>query len=202
MTTQRLVLASGSPRRVELLQQLGLRFEQTVSPVSEPALAGDPAKHAVESARTKAKAVHAILENRQDTCVIGADTVVCVDDCLLGKPTSAGDAARMLRMLSGRTHSVYTGLVVIDGRGVAHETTEKTSVQIIDLSDADIASYIESGEPLDKAGSYGIQGLGARFIERIEGCYYNVVGLPLYRLTTLLAAAGFDIDTQSSPDRA
>jgi septum formation protein len=93
-------------------------------------------------------------------------------------------------------------VTVIDGQGVSHSATETTTVQMAPLSDDVIISYVESGEPLDKAGSYGIQGLGARFIERIEGCYYNVVGLPLYRLTTLLVTAEFNVDTQSSTDNA
>lgn len=202
MKIERLVLASASPRRVELLQQLGLQFEQIASPNPEPAPAGDPVDHAMQSARTKAQAVADLLENPSATCVIGADTVVWIGDSLLGKPRSADDAKRMLRLLGGQQHCVCTGVTVIDGQGVSHSAAETTTVHMAPLTDDVIMSYIESGEPLDKAGSYGIQGLGARFIERIEGCYYNVVGLPLYRLTTLLAAAGFNVDTQSSTDNA
>lgn len=202
MKIERLVLASASPRRVELLQQLGLQFEQIVSPNPEPAPMGNPADHAMQSARTKAQAVADLLGNPTDTCVLGADTVVCIGDTLLGKPTCTADARRMLRLLGGRQHYVCTGVTVIDGQGVSHSATETTTVHMAPLSDDLITSYVESGEPLDKAGSYGIQGLGARFIERIEGCYYNVVGLPLYRLTTLLVAAEFNVDTQSSTDNA
>ena len=202
MKIERLVLASASPRRVELLRQLGLQFEQIISPNPEPAPTGDPVDHAMQSAHSKAQAVANDLGNPPDTCVIGADTVVAIGDTLLGKPTDPDDALRMLRLLGGRQHRVCTGVTVIDGQGVAHSATETTIVHMACLSDDVIISYVESGEPLDKAGSYGIQGLGARFIERIEGCYYNVVGLPLYRLTTLLAAAGFNVDTQSSTDNA
>jgi len=106
----------------------------------------------------------------------------------------------MLRLLSGRDHTVCTGLAVADTAGNVQTAAEVTRVFMAPLSDAQIAWYVASGEPLDKAGSYGIQGLGARFIERIEGCYYNVVGLPLFRLTTLLAAAGFDVDTPPHSD--
>ena len=197
-----LVLASASPRRVALLKQVGLPFEQIVSPAPEPAPEGEAVEHAIHSARTKAEAVSENLPRDRGTFVVGADTVVWLEDKLLGKPTSVDDAARMLGLLSGRQHSVCTGLCVLSPDGVAHEAAEVTRVHMTPLSESAITDYIESGEPLDKAGSYGIQGLGARFIERIEGCYYNVVGLPLHRLTTLLAAAGFDVDTPFKPDRA
>ncbi len=194
-----LVLASASPRRVDLLRQLGLDFEQIVSPVEEPPPAGDPVEHAEHSARLKALAVIDVLPDNLragPTHVIGADTVVCIDETLLGKPTTPDAARDMLGRLSGREHTVCTGLAVADTAGHVHTAAEVTRVSMAPLSTTQIAWYVDSGEPLDKAGSYGIQGLGARFIERIEGCYYNVVGLPLFRLTTLLAAAGFDVDTQ------
>lgn len=200
----RIVLASASPRRVDLLRQLGLTFDQLVSPVEEPPPDGDPTEHAVHSARLKATAVVQILPPSQtpdtDRLVIGADTVVCIDDQLLGKPTSPADANRMLCLLSGREHTVCTGLAIAAADGSIHTAAEVTRVHVARLSPSEISWYVDSGEPLDKAGSYGIQGLGARFIERIDGCYYNVVGLPLYRLVTLLAAAGFDLNTQLNSD--
>ncbi|MBT6144718.1 MAG: septum formation protein Maf [Gemmatimonadetes bacterium] len=195
-----LVLASASPRRVELLQQLRLPFEQIVSPAEEPPPQGtDPAAWAVLSARAKAGAVigmngsKALPATTNRRLVIGADTVVCCDDQLLGKPKDDEDAARMLRLLSGRLHLVCTGVVVTDGDCEYH-AAEVTHVQMARLSPAAIAAYVASGEPVGKAGSYAIQGLGGRFVERVEGCYYNVVGLPLARLCSLLESAGYDLD--------
>ena len=204
MDNPALVLASASPRRVELLRQLGLPFEQVVSPADEPPPRGsDAAAYVLASARTKARAVVDLLARdaaegtraRRRTLVIGADTVVCRDRDLLGKPADAEDAARMLASLSGREHTVCTGIVVA-GPGPDDEraASEITAVRFGDLAPATIAAYVASGEPLDKAGGYAIQGLGARFVESVMGCYYNVVGLPLARLCRLLEAAGYDLD--------
>ena len=199
-----LVLASASPRRVELLQQLGLPFEQIVSPAEEPSPQGsDPEAWALLCARAKAQAVVRLLDDEEASTpaartegaclVIGADTVVCCGGQLLGKPEDDEDAARMLRLLSGRDHTVYTGLVV--ARDEAEYTAcEITHVHMSPLSPIAIAAYVASGEPEGKAGGYAIQGLGGRFIERVEGCYYNVVGLPLARLCALLESAGYDLD--------
>ena len=194
MANPTLVLASASPRRVELLRQLGLSFEQIVSPAEEPSPQGaDPEAWAVLSARAKAEAVVRLLSDDEDHLVIGADTVVCCDGQLLGKPEDDEDAARMLRLLSGRDHTVCTGVVVAGDRG-RHSTCEVTRVHMSPLSQIAIATYVASGEPQDKAGGYAIQGRGGRFVERVEGCYYNVVGLPLARLCSLLESAGYDLD--------
>ena len=192
-----LVLGSGSPRRVALLRQLELPFEQLVSTAPEPAPQdGDPEAHAIDAARVKARAVHRMVQERENgehpTIVIGADTIVCLDGAILGKPEDAGDASRMLRALSGQTHQVYTGLALIRADGGERCDCAVTRVRMRRLSETDIRAYVRSGEPLDKAGAYGIQGLGARFIEYIEGCYYNVVGLPLARLSAMLEEAGYD----------
>lgn len=198
----RLVLASASPRRAALLRQLGLTFEQVVSPEPEPVPNGaPPAEFAAASARFKARAVHRLLAAagtpRQPHLIVGADTVVCRGRNMLGKPADADAAAAMLASLAGRTHRVYTGVCVVAADGSEHLDAAVTVVRMRPLSNPEIAAYVASGEPLDKAGAYGIQGLGARFIERIEGCYYNVVGLPLERLCRLLAAAGYRFPTAS-----
>jgi septum formation protein len=200
----RLILASASPRRAALLQQLGLPFEQVVSPEEEPVPDGTPAAtFALTSARVKARAVRRCIEARpgppESVLIIGADTVVCRGRMILGKPVDPSEAAAMLRLLSGRTHRVYTGLCVVDDQGHELEDCVVTRVRMRLLSSAEIEGYVAAGEPLDKAGAYGIQGLGARFIERIEGCYYNVVGLPLARLCELLEAAGYRFQPVRQP---
>jgi septum formation protein len=201
-TDLRLVLASASPRRAALLRQLGLAFEQVISPEPEPVPNGaPPAEFAATSARCKARAVHRLLAAAEPPhpprLIVGADTVVCRGRALLGKPSDARAAEAMLASLAGRTHRVYTGVCVVAADGSEHTDAATTSVRMRPLSSAEIAAYVASGEPLDKAGAYGIQGLGARFIERIDGCYYNVVGLPLERLCRLLAAAGYRFPTTS-----
>ena len=192
-----LVLGSGSPRRASLMQQIGLPFVQWNSAVAEPDPGeGTPAAHALETARLKARAVQQALRSHygpdRPTIVIGADTVGHLDGTILGKPTGHADAARMLLLLAGRTHQVYTGvsLVCSDGRQV--EDCAETQVWMRPLTAAQIDRYLASGEAADKAGAYGIQGQGALLIERIEGCYYNVMGLPLALLCTLLERAGYD----------
>lgn len=201
------VLASASPRRADLLRQLGVPFEQVISPQGEqlpPGSGSGAGGHAVGAARVKARAVYnLVVAEKEGTraaprghpfVVVGADTVVvCEGGTVLGKPRGSEEATDMLRRLSGRTHHVYTGLVVV-GPGAAAEQSgcEVTEVVMRVLSDADIGGYVATGEPLDKAGAYGIQGRGGRFIERISGCYYNVVGLPLARLSAMLENAGFD----------
>jgi septum formation protein len=192
-----LVLGSGSPRRAALLAQLGLPFEQVVSPEPEPVPGdGPPDRHVLDSARAKAAAVRRLVQEHhpalRSAMVIGADTLVCVGDAPLGKPRHPEEAAAMLRALSGRTHQVYTGVVLIGLDGRQWADVARTQVRMRPLSEADLLGYVDSREPLDKAGAYGIQGLGARFIEHIEGCYYNVVGLPLARLCALLEQAGYD----------
>ena len=195
-TAPLLVLASASPRRVALLHQLGLRFEQHPSPEPEPPLCGSsPRDHAVAAAAAKASAVHGAMRasGRDLTAVvIGADTVVSLDGGCLGKPRDTEDAAAMLERLSGRRHEVFTG-IALKGPG-DREVRDwiRTEVRMRTLSKKEIESYVASGEPMDKAGSYAIQGKGARFVESISGCYYNVVGLPVARLSAMLEELGFD----------
>ena len=197
-----LVLGSASPRRADLLRQIGLDFVQVVSPEEEPPIeGGDPREHVLHSAAAKAAAVRrhvaATRPELRGAPVLGADTVVVLGDTMLGKPDGPGGAASMLRRLSGRGHSVCTGLALFlpgdEGAAPVRECVE-TRVRFGRLTEGDIAAYVAGGEPLDKAGAYGIQGGGARFIEHIEGCYYNVVGLPLFRLCRILGQAGFDLN--------
>ena len=180
------VLASGSPRRRELLEQIGLPFTVVPSQADETISEGLSPAMAVQSL-SLLKAADVARTQSEEALVIGADTVVVLDDEILTKPQDGQDAAQMLRRLSGRCHSVLTGVTVFrrkDGKSVS--IAEETLVYFKKLSDSEIASYVASKEPLDKAGSYGIQGLGGLFIEKIEGDYYNVVGLPLSRLGKLL----------------
>ena len=191
-----LVLASASPRRVALLHQLGLRFEQHPSPEAEPAPGtSSPRDHAVAAAAAKAAAVHGVLRARgrgSTAVVIGADTVVSLDGGILGKPRDADGAAAMLRCLSGRRHEVFTGIALKGPGDREARDCVRTEVRMRTLSAEEIETYVESGEPMDKAGSYAIQGRGARFVESINGCYYNVVGLPITRLSAMLEESGFD----------
>jgi len=183
-----LVLASASPRRQELLRNAGITFEVQPADIPEDPLPGEPAKACAERlAREKALAV---AGQRPHDFVLGADTVVVVDGQILGKPTDAADAARMLRMLSGREHQVITGvcLVVVGKPLVASETT---LVTVSEITDKEIADYVASGEPIDKAGAYAIQGIASRWIPRIEGDYSNVVGLPVALVYRMLREKGF-----------
>jgi septum formation protein len=173
-----LVLASASPRRQELLRNGGIEFVVHPANVAEIPRNGEaPRAFAERMAREKALAVFA---QRPNELVLGADTVVVTDGEILGKPRDAADAARMLRLLSGRKHEVITG-VCLAGPTLRTENTrsETTLVVMSTLSDDDIRSYVESGEPMDKAGAYAIQGMASRWISRIEGDYFNVVGLPV-----------------------
>ena len=194
----RIVLASNSPRRKDLLRQIGVSFEQIPSPANEPEPGGlAPDRHVVHSARAKARAVRRLLEREGKTecatIVIGADTVVSVDGDMLGKPADENQSRDMLRRLSGRVHQVYTGVVLLRPDGGESSACVVTHVTLKTLSPREVETYAASGEPLDKAGAYGIQGLAARFVERVEGCYYNVVGLPLSRLCEMLEQAGYEI---------
>jgi len=181
-----LVLASASPRRQELLRNAGITFEVQPADIPEDPLPGEAAKDCAERlAREKALAV---ARQRPHDSVLGADTVVVVDGQFLGKPSDAADAARMLRMLSGRDHQVITGVcLVVSGQpSVASETT---LVTVSEITDEDIADYVADGEPTDKAGSYAIQGIASRWITRIEGDYSNVVGLPVALVWRMLRQA-------------
>jgi septum formation protein len=175
----KLVLASSSPRRQELLQRAGFEFEVRPSGTEEVCRSGESAEDFVQrAAREKSLSVAAV--SPPGSLVLGADTVVVIDGLILGKPSDRDDAARMLRMLSGTSHRVVTGVCLVRApveiEGVAHETT---MVKFRDLEEEEIRDYVASGEPLDKAGAYAIQGLASRFVTRIEGCYFNVVGLPI-----------------------
>jgi septum formation protein len=184
----RLVLASGSPRRRELLSAAGFTFEVRMVDVDERRENGERAAAYVDRL-SRAKAEAAAVRD-PGSAVIGADTVVVVDEEVLGKPRDASDAVRMLRLLSGRAHDVLTGVAVTwHGRTTSH--VERTTVWFAPLSEHDIAWYVASGEPMDKAGAYAIQALASRFVPRIEGSYANVVGLPVAAVVRLLEEAGF-----------
>lgn len=192
---RRLILASASPRRRELLAQAGYRFEVHPAHINEDLHAGeDPIDYVVRLAREKAEAVYAQTADT-DAVTLGADTTVTLDGHILAKPEDAADAARMLRLLSGRTHRVITGVAIASSIGV-EVAAEVTGVQFLTLSDEEIAAYIETGEPMDKAGAYGIQGYAAKWIPRIEGCYFNVVGLPLAMVSTMLEMHHMRQDSQ------
>jgi len=170
-----LVLASKSPRRAEILSNAGIPFVVQTAEVPEHRKPGETPRAMVERlACEKARAVPASANE----IVLGADTVVVVDSEVLGKPRDAGDAARMLRLLSGRGHDVITGICLrTPQRDIVESSVTKVCFSA--LGDDDIAAYIASAEPMDKAGAYGIQGLASKFIHRIDGCYFNVVGLPV-----------------------
>ena len=185
-----LVLASASPRRHELLTQAGYTFRVHPAHISEDLIAGeDPIAYVTRLAREKAQAVYELISGAEpEVMVLGADTTVTLDNHILGKPEDAADAARMLRLLSGRTHRVITGVSLISAAGV-QTAAEVTAVQFHSLSEAEIQAYVAAGEPMDKAGAYAIQGFAARWIPRIEGCYFNVVGLTIALVSTLLEGA-------------
>lgn len=188
-----LILASASPRRRELLAQTGLSFSVSAANINEDLLPNEAAAAYVQRlAEEKAQAIwnaNQAADSVDDPLIVlGADTCVVCDGRILGKPTDTADARRMLELLSGRTHAVLTGLAVISsGKIVRH--VEVTQVMFNQLNEREIAQYIASGEPLDKAGAYAIQGFAARWIPRIEGCYFNVVGLPIARTISVLAEA-------------
>jgi nucleoside triphosphate pyrophosphatase len=180
-----LILASASPRRAELLRNAAIAFTVEPAHVEEQPFPNEkPVDYAQRLARDKARAV---FVRNPDSAVLGADTVVVVDDHLLEKPTDEHDAARMLRLLSARTHQVITGVCVV-AQGFERTEAEITQVVFSPLSENEIAHYVQTGEPIDKAGAYAIQGIASRWVERIEGCYFNVVGLPLPRVYRMLQA--------------
>ncbi len=185
----RFVLASSSPRRYDLLKQLGLDFEVIPSKIEENFLPGEPPReHVIRLAEAKAMEVG---DRFPDRWVIGADTIVYVDGTLLGKPKSREEALKMLRQLSGKEHRVFTGLSVHHvKKGIAEREAVETSVKMKTLSPAEMEWYVSTGEPFDKAGGYGIQGIGSFMIESVHGSYTNVVGLPLCELIQLLYRVG------------
>jgi septum formation protein len=178
-----LILASASPRRQELLRNAGIEFLVQPADVNEDLLPTEAPENYVERlAEAKARAIWDALPptraHRGGTVVLGADTTVVVDHHILAKPVDAEDAKRMLRLLSGRTHEVMTGVCLM-GEGFEDVRRETTRVTFDTLREEDIAFYVSHGEPMDKAGAYAIQGIASRWIPRIEGCYFNVVGLPM-----------------------
>ncbi|HEY4932888.1 MAG TPA: Maf family protein [Terriglobales bacterium] len=178
-----LILASASPRRAELLQNAGIPFIVEPAHVAEqPTEDEQPLQYAQRLARDKALA---IFSRHSDDVVLGADTVVVVDEHLLEKPADAKYAARMLRLLSGRAHQVITGVCLI-AKDYEQTEAEVTEVRFSTLSENEIANYVETGEPMDKAGAYAIQGMASRWVERLYGCYFNVVGLPVPRVYRML----------------
>lgn len=188
----RFILASSSPRRVEILNILGVKFDVIPSSYEEVITGKSPQKLVTEFAR--AKALDVASGSTKNKIVIAADTIVFKDDEILGKPNSRTDAFRMLKKLSGSYHSVITGICIIDtNSNEILEDYEETIVYFKELSDGEINKYIDSKEPLDKAGAYGIQGLGSIFVKKIDGCYFNVVGLPIFKLNVLLGKMGVDL---------
>ncbi|MFX4261599.1 Maf family protein [Pelotomaculum propionicicum] len=189
---KKLILASSSPRRAELLKQIGLNFEIRVGCVDEPLLPGLSPPELVECLAERKAA--AVARDLNDGIVIAADTVVVWQGQVLGKPLNGEEAFDMLSRLQGSAHEVLTGVALIDARsGKVLVEHEKTRVFFRAMEDEEIGRYVASGEPLDKAGSYGVQGLAAIFIKRLEGCYTNVVGLPLARLAQMLKVFGYKV---------
>jgi septum formation protein len=188
-----LLLASASPRRADLLRAAGIPFEVRPAAVDEAVLPDEtPDAYVRRAARAKARA---IADASPARIVVAADTTVVVGGTLLAKPVDGDDAARMLRLLSGREHQVLTGICLIrpaDAGAGRHEAVDvvQTTVEFAALSPAELDWYVASGEPMDKAGAYAIQGLASRFITRVDGCYANVVGLPVSQLYRMCAAAG------------
>jgi len=197
----KLILASASPRRAEILRHAGIQFEVRATDVDESRLADEaPGDYVRRLALAKALSAAAdYRDTAEEALVLGADTVVVVDAEVLGKPVSQADARSMLRRLSGRAHEVHTGLALLRSTGAEQRVVEEiTRVHFAPLTEQEIEDYIATGEPFDKAGAYGIQGIGGRYVTRIEGCYFNVMGLPLARLWSLLREVGWEnsIDAQ------
>ena len=185
----RVVLASQSPRRRDLLDLIGMRHEVRPADIDESVLpAEQPAQYTERLAREKARTIG---EREPDAITIGSDTTVVIDGDILGKPADEADARRMLRRLSGREHTVFTAVAVAHGQRIA-SSVEEVLVCFRELSDETIGAYVATGEPMDKAGAYGIQGYGATIVERIEGDYFAVMGLPLGRMVRLMAELGFE----------
>ena len=188
MKLPKLILASGSPRRAEILNSVGWEFEKRVADIDETEFLNEkPADYVQRLAREKAETVAAHYEN---ALVLGADTIVVIDEEIMGKPKDLSDARRMLKMLSGRWHEVLTGIAIVETkRAKSIIGIQRTRVKFAELSDAEIEFLVEKGAPLDKAGAYAVQAQAALFIEEIEGDYWNVVGLPInlvYRLIKTL----------------
>jgi septum formation protein len=190
----KIILSSSSPRRAEILREAGIEFEIRATEIDETALQGEAAQAMVDRlAEAKARAAAGQLDiSTRDCIVVGADTTVELGGEILGKPRDSAHAREMLARLSGRTHHVLTGIFLLQLPGkVMRAAVEKSAVTFATLTAEEIDAYVASGEPLGKAGGYAIQGLAGRYIPRIEGCYFNVVGLPLARLYALLHELGW-----------
>ncbi len=199
---RQLILASASPRRSEILRGLGLGFEIEPADIDESRLSDEAAEIYVERiARSKAD-----NRRRPGTLTIAADTIVVIDDSVLGKPESPEDAKRMLARLAGREHEVLTAVAVLDANsGALRSSVERSKVRIAAMSLSEINWYVATGEPLDKAGAYAIQGLGSLFVESVEGNYANIVGLPVPTLDRLVAELGqslLDVRVESADEAA
>lgn len=188
----KLILASKSPRRVEILRKAGFTFEVRATGIDESRRGRESARtHVLRLAGEKARAVAEQLDENSRAVVIGADTVVVIGGKILGKPSDVREARSMLRLLNGKTHQVLTGVSIVsmhDKREL--NRVESTRVHFLKLSKKEIEDYIHTGEPFDKAGGYGIQGIAGRFIDRIDGCYFNVMGLPISLVWTMLRQLG------------
>jgi septum formation protein len=189
----KLILASASPRRAEILAAAGIPFEIRASLIDESRLAGEPSEQMVERlARAKAEAAANIDQSGGPVMILGADTVVVVDEEILGKPGDAATAREMLLKLRGREHRVITGFALLRVRDKEIRSGyETTRVWFSKMTDAEIEEYVATNEPLDKAGAYAIQGIAGRYIPRIEGCHFNVVGLPIARVWQALKEFGW-----------
>ena len=190
----KIILASGSPRRRELLAGLGWNFEVIPPQVDEKKIDGEPPAELVK--RLAEEKASSVASRFLGNWVLGADTVVALEGRILGKPNSEGEAAEMIAELSGRTHSVFTGVALIapDGRKLIN--AEETRVTFRPLEKEDILAYIALGESMDKAGAYAIQERGTLLAERIDGCYFNVVGLPIFRVSQMFAEMGIALSEQ------
>ncbi len=183
----RLVLASGSPRRRELLQLLGLEFEVIPADIDERTTLSDPVEVVVGLAQAKAQAVAQSLPDDGGRClVLGADTIVVLGDKILGKPESREEAFQMLTRLSGRSHKVYTGVSVLDSAGSGESIWCESQVFFRVLEEREIRYYVSTDEPMDKAGAYALQGIASGFVEKVDGCYTNIIGLPVPDTISLL----------------
>lgn len=187
-----IVLASNSPRRKELLQQIGCKFICRPSECKELTAIDEPNPQKLVSQNAILKATASIDPSCPQEIILGSDTVVALDNVIYGKPKNNDDAYNMLKNLSGKTHQVYTGIALIKNQEIFSDVCI-TEVTMKELSDKEIWDYISTKEPLDKAGSYAIQGLASVFIEKINGCYFNVVGLPLNALYTLCKQIGIQL---------
>lgn len=193
----KIILASASPRRIELLKQVGLDFETIPANMKEESEGHMGAgQYAMEMSKQKAMAVAKKVKGKYnaDTYVLGADTVVVIDNIILGKPIDENHAFRMLKLLENRWHDVITGLTLINTETLkCISENEMTRVRVSTYPKGFMEKYLATKEPYDKAGSYGIQGIGSLMVECIEGCYFNVMGLPLYRLSKMLEKEGYEV---------